>query len=87
MAGGPLTGPLKTPVEVDIVTPLSGLIEGLKDTNHGFYEIRKIQLSASDSSSYWFYDVDILASREEDKETLANMEKNTGKKCCWWDDM
>jgi len=68
LAGGPLTEPLSTPTRSGITTPLQGLIDSTP--SFGYFEIRKLQLSASASSQYWFYDVDILATKEEDVETL-----------------
>lgn len=58
----------------------------VEDVKHfGYYEIRKIQLSESDSSNFWFYDVNILATREEDVETLTKLSTSDGVKCCWWE--
>lgn len=68
---------------VEISTPLKALIENTP--NFGYFEIRKLQLTDSESSKYWFYDVDILATREEDVEMLTKLAAGDKHKCCWWD--
>lgn len=63
---------------------MTGLVEDI--THYGFYKFKRIQLTQSEQSKYWFYDVAILATQQKDEETLKKLSVSPDTmKCCWWD--
>jgi len=71
LGGGDLTKPLKTKNVASIATPLAKMMQDT--TNYGYYEINKIQLSESETSKYWMYDVALLATTEADAAKLKEL--------------
>jgi len=55
---------LKTEKVGGIRTPL---LQKIKETKgYGYFEITKMKLENQDTSAFWAYDIQILATKEED---------------------
>ena len=70
LGGGPLIGPLSTPSQPEMGTPLADEINNLPE-NYGFYTIFRINEGSVNPTTY--YDVWILTEKEEDAIVLSEI--------------
>lgn len=85
LGGGSLLGDIQTANDPAIKTPLLDLLEDATLRTYGFWAAEQIQLTRH--SPYYFVDILLLASDEDDVFALEALKTaDAYGKCCWYND-